>query len=560
MNRKDTTHWLNRLLLTAMGGLMAAAPQALAEGNVPDQGRRLNGTARERFERVKFPFATARLNNVLVDGVVLDQGEFRAQGMEGTDFIGVHFAKTIDNEAVKFRITGARRHVNRYAGSSANPSAKLWEYKVEYSSASLGNGPLCPGSEVDQWAVATPGAWNDATYSVNSEFFGFACLPRVTAPVVGGVAAKCVEMGYSPWPSNDPRIDGSSLTLSEGDALRHHVTCAALASADYCGEARPNTLSGTPITVYHLGNVPTELGTSGEVRIAGGPVRQDYYFESAWALVDVVTGQPVTSSVIPARVRPQAVCLTKKRWSTLPLNGTCQANQDGDWENDRLPDPRQYRPKPAYYCEDLTREELIQKGAILFSYSKFLDAALYRFKHKTTAQYLTTSQIILQSHSSPAPINNPHFKTIYKPDPAVFADAANYELANTGLPDSYEGPLFKPHTPTHLFSGSPVSAVQRHHRVGGFPPQMYDQFQTSLDNATVTVPWGFTLDALEGYAYNGGSSLPPVLPFKLYRRTSTGDILSTRHANLVPPNTGFDAGTVMTHLRPLEFYAAPVPY
>ncbi|SEM24738.1 hypothetical protein SAMN05444354_113184 [Stigmatella aurantiaca] len=558
MNRKDTTHWLNRVLLTAMGGLMAAAPQALAEGNVPDQGRRLQGTARERFERASIALSTARLNNVLLSGVALDHGEFRAQGMAGAAFINVNFSQTIDNEVVKFRITGAQRHLNRYLPSNPTPSAMVWEYKVEYSSPSLGNGPLCPGAEADQWAVAVPGVWNGGNYSAIHERFGFACLPRTTAPTVGGVAAKCVELGYTPWPSNDPRLDGSSLLLSEGDALRHHVTCTALASADYCGEARPNTLSGTPITVYHSGNVPTETGHYGEVRIAGGPVRQDYYFESAWALVDVGTGQPVTSSVLPSRVRAQAVCLTKKRWSTLPLNGTCQSNQDADWANDRLPDPRKYHPKPVHYCEDYTREELIQKGAILFSYSKFLDAALYRFKHKTTNQYLTTSQIIILPHPNPTN-SNAHFKTLYQPDPSVFADAGNYELANTGLPDSYEGPLFKPNTPSHLFASSPVSTVQRHHALGGFPPMLYDQFLTSLDNTSVTMPWGYALDAIEGYAYNGASPQVPVLPFMLYRNAA-GDNLSTRHANLVPQGVGFGAGTVMTHLRPLEYYAAPVPY
>ncbi|MDC0712548.1 ADYC domain-containing protein [Stigmatella sp. ncwal1] len=557
MNRKDTRHWQNKALLTAVWGLLAAAPPALGEGKIPDQARLLHGTARGRFERVSLPLSTAKLGTQPLAGVALSSGQLQTQGMAGNAFVNVAFTQTLANEQVTFRITAAQRHVNRYAQGSANPSATAWEYKVEYSSPSLGSGALCPGAAEDQWALALPGVWNGGAYTVNSSgFFAFACLPRVTAPTLGGVAAKCVELGYAPWQNNDPRIDGTSLSLSEGDVLRYHVACTSLASADYCGQATPNTLSGTPITLYHLGNVPTQMDESGIARIAGGPVREDYFFEAAWALVDAGTGQYIVSSTLPSRVRAQAVCLTKKRWSTLPVNGTCVADQDSDPFNDRLPDPRRHHDKPARYCEDYTQDELLQKGAVLFSYSKFLDAGLYRFKHISNGEYLTTSQILIKPTQPITDSTNPQFKTLYQPDPSVFFDADKYRLADNGLPDSYEGPLFKPNTPTHLFDSVAVSPLLRY-RASGFDLFLPEQFLTLVSNSGVVVPANYSQNGVEGYVYAEETPPTSAPSFRLYRR-GTGSYLSTIHTNRVPANYG--SATPMGYLPPLVNYAAERPY
>jgi hypothetical protein len=557
MNRKVVTHWLNRALLTAVGGLLAAAPQALAEGgNVPDQGRRLHGTARERLERTNLILSTARQNNLPLQGVSLSQGQLTAPGQSGSALVNVTFTRTIAGEPVTFRILAARPHVNRYAAAPASPSATAWEYKVEYTSASLGTAPLCPGEEADRWALALPGSWGGSTYSTfSTSTIAFGCLPRVAAPTRGGVAAKCVEMGYAPWQSSDPRIDGSTLPLSAADSLRYHVTCTSLASADYCGEGTSNTLSGTPIKLYHPGNIQTQVDDSGKVRIAPGPVHTDYYFEAAWALVDASTGQPVTSAALPSRVRAQALCLTKKRWATLPLHGTCIADNDEDPLNNRLPDPRNPdSPWGTQYCEDYTHAELIQKGAVLFSYSKFLDAALYRFQNQVTGEYLTTSQIYI------LPMATDNLKAIYFPDPAVFANAGQYLLANDGLDDSYEGPLFRPETPPHLFEGAAVSPLRRYRAQAGSPPYAVDTFLTVSDTSGVAVPGNYGQEAIEGYVY-AGAAIPDQAPaLKLYRSLSTGTFLTTSRTEFVTVSHVSQTSTPMGYLPRLEHYAAPVPW
>ncbi|MDC0712547.1 ADYC domain-containing protein [Stigmatella sp. ncwal1] len=554
MNRKDTRHWQNRALLTAVWGLLAAAPPALGEGKIPDQGRLLHGTARGRLERPNIALSTASLASGALPGVSIDRGQLRqvSSGMAGSAFVNVSFTHTLANELVTFRITGAQPHINRYAGPSASPSATVWEYKVEYSSPSLGTGALCPGGPEDQWALALPGLWNGSTLSVNNSVtFAFACLPRVEAPTLGGVAAKCVELGYPPWQSNDPRIDGTALSLSHQDALRHHVTCTSMASADYCGEATPNTLSGTPITLYHSGNVPAQTDASGQVRVAGGPVREDYFFEAAWALVDTATQQPITSSTLPSRVRAQAMCLTKKRWSTLPLRGTCIADHDESELTHRLADPRNPDAPSAKYCEDYTRDELIQQGAVLFSYSKFLDAALYRFQHITTGAYLTTSKIIISPQDHP-------LTTIYLPDPSVFLDSANYRLADDGLDDSYEGPLFKLETPSHLFEGVTVSPLQRF-RDTDIPRK----FITLVGSSGVSTPAGYAMHEVEGYVYADAVPPPSGPSLRLYKSVGSNRYLTTTHEEFVPsaPLTYTPLTvTPMGYLPRLEYYAAPRPY
>lgn len=562
MNRKDTTHWLHRVLLTTLGGLMAAAPQALAEGNVPDQGRRLHGTARERLERTNINLSSARQGNFFLSGVTLEHGQLRAQGMSGNDFIHVKFTQTLANELVTFRITAAQRHKNRYGSPIALPSPHTWEYKVEYSSPSLGTGPLCPGTEEDQWSLAIPGDWAGSHLTKNPYRFAFACLPRVAAPTLGGVAAKCAELGYPPWQSHDPRIDGTSLPLTQEDALRHHVVCTALASADYCGEATPNTLNGTPIKLFHTGNVPVETNTSGQVRIGAGPVYQDYLFEAAWALVDVKTGQFINSSNSQAEpVRAQAVCLTKKRWSSLPLRGTCIADNDSDELTSRLPDPR--LPDSGKYCEDYTRDELLQKGAVLFSYSMFLDAGLYRFKHDTTQQYITTAQIILNpSLTGTEPIEE-RYKRIYQLDPAIFPDAGKYQLADQGLPDSYEGPVFRPSAPSHLFEGTPVSRLLRYRKAGSLANEPANFF-TAVEGSGVAIPTDFFLDGVEGSLYTGVTPPASGPGLLLFQNSAQGSFLTTGNKDLVPETPSELYSPLiedpMGYLPPVDAYAPPRPY
>jgi hypothetical protein len=438
----------------------------------------------------------------------------------------------VDGEPVTFQLVDAQPHRNVFADPSVPvlPSATVWEYRVWWSSPSSDLGELCPGGAP---ALALPSIWNGGSiHSFSKTHFSFACLPVRTSTENlqgGGVAAKCVDWGYAPWESSDPRLDGTALNLPEDDAIRHHLACTAMASADFCGEARPNTLDGTPLTMFHTGNVQTEQPQG--VHVVGGPVRDRFFFEAAWAVVDAASGKPlVDPALVPfTRVRAQALCLTKKRWATLPPGGTCNIN--GPLSDPRVPVTS---GPPGRYCEDYTLEELMLEGAVLFSYSQYLDAALYRFKHSGGEKYITTSRFVI----------NPQWPHAYELDPAVFPNANEYAL-DTSFKAAFEGPLFKPEVPASVLQSFTTGRLVRYRDTAGS-----GRYLTQVANAWV--PPGYVFDGIEGHVDVG--PLPAKNPRPLFLWGKGGHYATTTSNNL--PGFAPLSSTPMCHLPSLEDYAA----
>ncbi|MFL5359267.1 ADYC domain-containing protein [Archangium sp.] len=476
--------------------LFATSTQAANGGYQSMQGTHVRGTVAELLEQVPLQLSSASFKGLAVSPAWIDQGQLLGQWqtnlLSGDKVIGVGFSGMLNGEKVALQIVDARPHVNVYTGT---PSKTIWEYQVVWES-STEHGELCPGSAP---ALVLPGRWSAGVLYEDRDAFFFACLPHKAETESGldhgGVAAKCVDWGYTPWLNPEPMPDGSpSPATTPDEAKRYHASCTTMASADYCGEGRPNTVNGTPLVMFNAKNVLTQPVGSTQY-VASGPFGTggDFFFETAWAASQVKDQQGYGW-------RARALCLTKKRWSTLPLNGTCLNSTN-------LPDPRTQRQAP--FCESLSAATLLSQGAMLFSYSSYIDAGLYRFKHKVTGELLTTASLNI----------SPTGTFVYVPK---VPNGNDYLLDTTGVSSVYEGPILSPKVPA-MFPGLADTRPLWRYTDG------LGHYVTLVEGTSV--PAGFVPDgvnALEGYVYVGKTlSSPPEL--HLWERagsyaTSTGPL------------------------------------
>jgi ADYC domain len=483
------------VLCTGLVLFATAAQAAWDEGYQSEQGTRVRGTVNDSLERLDLRLSSATYEGSPFTQLWIDRGELQGQwGSEfltGETLVGAHFsALDTSGELVDLRIVGARPHTNVY---TRLPSKTVWEYDVEWESKA-GSGSLCPGNAP---ALALPGKWNAGAYLPSPDAFSFACVPYETPEVgllKGGVAAKCVDWGYPPWLNEDEMPDGGkSPVLSGGDAKRYHAVCATMASADYCGEGRPNTVDGTPIVMFNDSNVRTEVEASDPTHtpyVSGGPfgTSGDFFFEAAWTAV------PVKDDREGEGWRGKALCLTKKRWSTLPLNGTC-------FDPSSLPDPRTNRDEE--YCESRSAEELLALGSVLFSYSTYIDAGLYRFKNKNTGALLTTASVTIKSWPAFAYVPN-------------VPDGDEYELDTYGTSSVFEGSILSRNVPSTFPYLDQTSRLLRYTDGAG-------RYVTLLEGAVV--PAGYVFEELEGYVF---TKPPPMSVPELHLWQQLGSYATTR--------------------------------
>jgi hypothetical protein len=472
---------MTRAVLLAALVLTIPAARAEGDGYQSQQGTFLRGTGIPWLENVALRLNTATYKGTTFTAAI-ELGQLTAdvggERISGSDFVGVEFSAAPDDPTVKFKIIKAEPHTNRYTGLE---SRDVWEYLVEWTSSSEGPRPLCPDEAP---ALVLPGSWSDGFYRPHypSTSFFFACLPYKSSATgkltKGGVSAKCVDWGYPPWLGNDGMPDGrNSPAETQSQAQRYHAACTAMASADFCGEGKTNTVDGTPIIMFNAKNVQTQKAPSPpyEEYVASGPfgTRGAFYFESAWTAQSVVV--PGVGDVWNTR----ALCQTKKRWSTLPLGGTCGISET-------LPDPR--LRNAGAYCESLTAPELLAQGALLFSYSMYLDAGLYRFKKQNAQdQFLTTASIVIDPALS--------YPASYKPNPARFVDAHLYALDVTASGDgAFEGSILRPEASAWLFDLQPTSPLRQYTDGNG-------RYLTLVDGMPIPQDYGLASLDIEGHVY-----------------------------------------------------------
>jgi hypothetical protein len=492
-------------VLSSLLVLCAATAQAqLDEGYQSQQGTRVRGADNGSLERLELKLSSASLGGLHFQQLGIDHGQLKGtwdyKPLAGEELVGVSFTAMDGTEKVVLRIVGARRHVNVYTRLE---SSTVWEYDVEWES-SVDRGVLCPGGAP---ALALPGRWSAGAYLAGRDAFSFACLPFESESGVGlirgGVTAKCVEWGYTPWVNLDEMPEGGkSPAQTSSLAARYHTACVAMASADYCGEGRTNTVDGTPIIMFNAGNVKTEVDPSDVTMtpyVAGGPFGTDgeYFFEAAWKTL------PVLDPALGEGWRAKALCLSKKRWSTLPINGACMSTS--------LADPRTGR---GDFCEALSADKLLSQESVLFSYSTYIDAGLYRFRNKYTGELLTTAALFIDP------------KTPFKYTPSI-AKADDYELDTSGVGSVFEGPILSRNVPASFPGLALTSRLLRYTDGAG-------RYVTLVEGAAV--PAGYYLDELEGYVY---AKTPPMSVPELHfwgrkgsYATTTGNLGPLGYSNL----------------------------
>jgi hypothetical protein len=207
------------------------------------------------------------------------------------------------------------------AGSDVDaraPDTELYDVRV----GALDGPSLCAGESAEErMAIALPGTWDArGDHHDDADRFTFACRR--------GVLSKCYFWGYRWWDTNE----GAPLAI-------YHQACTRMARADYCGDGTPHTLDGTWIDGYDRMNLGPdgELGETGVMVFADNPAM---LVEAGWDAEG-------------------AVCLSKLRWSTIPLDPACRA---------RLP-----------RCDEdgKTPRDWLSTTALLFSNSPVTDAPLY---------------------------------------------------------------------------------------------------------------------------------------------------------------------------------------
>ncbi|WP_146210154.1 ADYC domain-containing protein [Vitiosangium sp. GDMCC 1.1324] len=549
------------------------------EGHQGQQGTRVYATLNDRFEHADIPMDSAQyayrplllatptqvpflasLDRGQLKGKLLGEVPAPLLGkvLAGADFTQVSFVVYKKGlEPVTYQIVRAREHTNVYPPYAR--STTLWQYQVRWSSGRA-SGDVCPGG-TNGWALALPGGWNQGQNHSRTTVFSFACLPIQNSDGTytgGGVAAKCVDWGYSPW--------NTGKFSSDLEASSYHTACVTMATADYCGEGKTNTVNGTPIIMFDAQNVQTQpSGTpSQDPRVSPGPFGPDrkYLFEAAWAL-------DATNSDLRS-MRARAVCLSKKRWSTMPLGGSC-ASTLVDPRRTGLPlPPLTYVPPVGRYCEDMSMAELNARGAVLFSYSQYIDAGLYRFRKPTgdgTYQYLTTAHVGIEA------VQGSYIHTYSPAVPGLSeAEAAQYQLdvntvteAWTGT--AFEGPVLSPKVSCTdvVRLGARKLLRYKNGDTGAFVtlvPQEGEQVEIGPGGSTLDEPEAGNdcaavcpqqCASLEGYVY-GGSLGGNFQPLQLWSDTSTGGYVTTTGN----PPAGFNevASDLMGYLPALSDYAA----
>lgn len=169
---------------------------------------------------------------------------------------------------------------------------------------------------------------------------------RITFGCGDGVVRKCHEWGYDP-----------------GTQVDAHQACTRMARGDFLANGVPHTREGTVIMIGDAVPGGSALPTSFRYRapIAWPPDPTMFYYEAAW--------RPGAQT---------AICLSKKRWSELPLGNLLG-----------LPDPR--LDAAGRTCEDYDVADLVADGALLFSASRVNDAPLNHWHAVTgTPDHVTT--------------------------------------------------------------------------------------------------------------------------------------------------------------------------
>jgi len=164
---------------------------------------------------------------------------------------------------------------------------------------------------------------------------------RLSFACTGSVAFKCTLWGY---------LAGSDDTSL---GWRAHQACTRMARGDYCANGIPHTRPDTQIQIYDVVGVSTRPPQHFDGVRDWPPNVGRMFFEAAW-----------NDAAHPAS------CLTRLRWSSLPVGTLCQASGE-------LRDPR--LDTGVRFCDDIEwpAPGSAPTGALLFNESYYTDLSLH---------------------------------------------------------------------------------------------------------------------------------------------------------------------------------------
>jgi hypothetical protein len=422
------------------GSELLALPPGLEPLSVPTTGWVVRGVASTKV--------------AVVDGELTVEGSSSA-ALEGATFT----ASAPDIPMLAMRINAV---IPQGGPSSRTGFAGRHDYVVEYQDKDRVWRGLCPDERPG--AMVIPGSFGVAPTAIgapvasNGDYdptegkFTFSCR--------NGVAAKCIDWGYRPWP------DGT-------DMVPYFQACTRMARADYCGIGHSRTVEGTLINFQDL-HIPqiTSLG----------PPPAEFVPEAVWGFGRGTRGKPA------------AICLSRTRWSTIPLGARSLCA-------DLMPDPRE--TGAPQFCEDTPLDTWIQAGALFINSSLPLDVGLFRWTDGA-GHYLTTTRF---------PWRGPDVAATNPPGYPQFV--------------GIEGSTYKPTLPDQLQSG--LIQLYRYTKLTGDGPR-------ALTTTDLAPGHGFADPVIEAYVFKPlpDPPVPTAQPLYLFHDDSGNFATGTD-----PPPAGY---------------------
>lgn len=304
---------------------------------------------------------------IAVGGIAIDEGELviaEPRRRAAADLVGTRFdARLVDGRTVAMRITDVVHHKKHPKGPPRRPSPT--GYVIEYESGHHW-APLCPSDPAGATLISgsfghSSNGHGNGDYDPKQTRLTFACRD--------GVAAKCQAWGYSSW---------------NPERAAYFQACTRMARADYCGDGHSRTVDDTMINYLDLHRLPL-----GKLNAPKGFVP-----EAVWG--------PGSAGKLPA-----AMCVSRTRWSTIPLGPRSACP-------DLLRDPRDEAAtegKPQRFCDGMTVEQWADAGALFVNNSRPIDVGLVVWSDGS-GHYMTTTRYPWFGARSPGPPRYPVFASI----------------------------------------------------------------------------------------------------------------------------------------------------
>jgi hypothetical protein len=219
------------------------------------------------------------------------------------------------------------------------------------------------------------------------------------------VANKCEFWGYPA--GNDPT----------SVLWKHHQACMRMANADVFGDGDVHTREETPIYIRDL--IP-----------GANPAPLDAPALSYPAMIPAPPGIPFFEAAWGGERNQGAICLAKHRWLSLPTDGPPHAS---------LPDPRNVDNIP--FCNQLTIQQMVDRGALLFNASQRMDMYLNRWRNPSTGDLVSTIRGYYNHDSSRSEPPFPGYTQFLGPDAVLLRNLTG------ALDDGDVTPMFVQHNP-----------------------------------------------------------------------------------------------------------------